>query len=228
MKSEIRGIDKKIRKVEEELKGLDECDAADEQAEKEARNPRTWFWNLAGMAARKGRIDEEGRRATERRHREEGRRVRCKEVEARRREREGLMEKLEGNQRRYWRVQMETIEEFEEAEKERMEWERKEEERMKQAWTEQEMERARRMRAEWDRFWNMEGEKMEKMEKMDPLFEEFSERIETEEERNRRFWQEECYDEEVDQSFYQETGEEEWRFFNAQPNVYQGGGFSFF
>ena len=160
-------------KVEEELKGMEEADRKDAEAEKEARNPRTWFWNLAGMAARKGRVEEEEqRRKTEKRHREEGRKVRLKEVNARWREKEELMAKLWENQELFHRAQMETIEEFEKAEKAREKWEKKERERMEREWMEAEMKSARRR----------------EMEETKELFEEFSERVETEEEKEE-LWQ---------------------------------------
>ena len=211
-------LDRAIRKVEEELRGMEEADRKDEAAEKEARNPRTWFWNLAGMAARKGRVEEEeGRRKTERRHREEGRRVRGKEVERKRREREELMGRLWENQERFRRAQMETLEEFERAEEERIKRERKERERMEQEWAEAEMERARRLREEEDLLRKMEEE--EKMEETKELFEEFSERIETEE--NEELWQD-GFCEEAEEGLNQES---EWRGEARHDNPAQSGNF---
>ena len=212
-------LDRAIFKVEEELKGMEEADRADKEAEKEARNPRTWFWNLAGMAARKGRVEEEeGRRKTERRHREEGRKVRLKEVNAKWKEKEELMARLWENQEMFRRAQMETIEEFEKAEKAREEWEKKERERMEREWMEAELGRARRRekeemlrkmerergsREEEDLLRKMEEENMEETKE---LFEEFSERVETEEEKEE-LWQDE-FCEEAEEGFNQES---EWQ-----------------
>lgn len=288
MKTEVRALDRAIFKVEEELKRMEEADRADQEAEKEARNPRTWFWNLAGMAARRGMVEEEeARRKTERRHREEGRKVRLKEVNAKWREKEELMARLWENQEMFRRAQMETIEEFEKAGKAREEWEKKERERMEREWMEAEVGRARRREKE-EMLRKMEEENMEATK---GLFDEFSERVETGKEKEE-LWQDKfCEDaEEGLKKEWEEkreashhnpaqsrnfehvecqhdldwtkverehlccgilssrstfrcegcskvvcedcqrmlSGEEKWRSFSPQPDIFQGGGFSVF
>lgn len=176
-------------KLLEELRAMAEREEAEQGAErareKAGRDPRSWFWEFGGTAAR--REEEAGRRATERRHREEGRRVRVKELEVRRREAEVLRDKLEKNRERYRRAEGETIEEVERAEQARMEREKAERERMDREWREEKMERERLVKEERERCKAAEMERVRKTEEekraKEKFFDEFSERIETEEKK---------------------------------------------